>query len=115
MFLKKIKIDGFKSFANPIVIDFPAPFTAIVGPNGSGKSNIVDAIRWALGEQSAKSLRGGKMADIIFAGSADYKPLEKASVTLYFNNTDNCLPCTKKQVRIKRCVSREGQSDYFLN
>src|SRR5690554_5329979 len=110
MFLKKIKIDGFKSFANPVVIDFPAPLTAIVGPNGSGKSNVLDAIRWALGEQSARSLRGGKMSDIIFSGSADYKALDKASVTLYFDNTKGILPTAEKQIRIRRSVNREGQS-----
>ena len=115
MFLKKIRIDGFKSFAKPIVIDFPAPLTAIVGPNGSGKSNVVDAIRWAMGEQSAKSLRGSRMSDIIFAGSTDFKPLSKASVTLYFDNTNNAIPDEKKQIRIKRIVSDDGQSDYYLN
>lgn len=115
MFLKKIKIDGFKSFANPVVIDFPAPLTAIVGPNGSGKSNVLDAIRWALGEQSARSLRGGKMSDIIFSGSADYKALDKASVTLYFDNTKGILPTAEKQIRIRRSVNREGQSDYYIN
>lgn len=115
MFLKKVKINGFKSFANSVVIDFSAPLTAIVGPNGSGKSNVVDAIRWALGEQSAKSLRGSKMSDIIFGGSADYKPLEKASVTLYFDNSNKVLPSVKKQIRIKRCVSKDGQSDYYMN
>ena len=115
MFLKKIKIDGFKSFANPVVIDFPAPLTAIVGPNGSGKSNVLDAIRWALGEQSARSLRGGKMSDIIFSGSADYKALDKASVTLYIDNTKGILPTAEKQIRIRRSVNREGQSDYYIN
>ncbi len=115
MFLKKIKIDGFKSFANAIVVNFPAPLTAIVGPNGSGKSNIVDSIRWAMGEQSAKSLRGSRMSDIIFAGSDDFKPLKKASVTLYFDNSSNALPIEKKQLRIKRTVSDDGQSDYYLN
>ncbi len=115
MFLKKIKIDGFKSFAKAIVVSFPAPLTAIVGPNGSGKSNIVDAIRWAMGEQSAKSLRGSRMSDIIFAGSDDFKPLSKASVTLYFDNSTGALPVEKKLIRIKRTVSDDGQSDYYLN
>ncbi|MFW6269917.1 MAG: chromosome segregation protein SMC [Bacillota bacterium] len=115
MFLKKIRIDGFKSFAKPVVIDFPAPITAIVGPNGSGKSNIVDAIRWAMGEQSAKSLRGSKMSDIIFAGSIDYQPRKKASVTLYFDNSSDVFPDEKKQVRIKREVTDDGQSDYYMN
>lgn len=115
MFLKKVKIDGFKSFANPILIDFPAPLAAIVGPNGSGKSNVIDAIRWALGEQSAKSLRGGKMSDIIFAGSADYKALDRASVTLYIDNSKKILPAPEREIRIRRCVNREGQSDYYIN
>ncbi|MEJ6951020.1 chromosome segregation protein SMC [Natronospora cellulosivora (SeqCode)] len=115
MFLKKLKINGFKSFANGITIDFSAPLTAIVGPNGSGKSNVVDAIRWAMGEQSAKSLRGSKMSDIIFAGSADHKPLKKASVTLYFDNSNNDLGIDKKTVIIKRSVNIDGQSEYYLN
>lgn len=115
MFLKRIKIDGFKSFAKPIVIDFSAPITAIVGPNGCGKSNIVDAIKWAIGEQSAKSLRGSKMSDIIFAGSMDYRPVEKASVTLYFDNSERVLDTDKKEVRIKRCVTIDGQSEYYIN
>jgi chromosome segregation protein len=115
MFLKKIKIDGFKSFAKPIIIDFQSPLTTIVGPNGSGKSNIVDAIRWALGEQSAKTLRGSKMADVIFAGSKDYKPLKKASVTLYFDNSSQELPIEANEVRICRQVTEDGQSDYMIN
>jgi len=115
MFLKKIKINGFKSFANPIIIDFQSPVTAIVGPNGSGKSNVVDAIRWALGEQSAKTLRGSRMSDIIFAGSEDYKPLQRASVTLYFDNTDRKLSVDSNEVRICRKVNEDGQSDYLLN
>lgn len=115
MFLKKIKIDGFKSFAKPIIIDFQSPLTTIVGPNGSGKSNIVDAIRWALGEQSAKTLRGSKMADVIFAGSKDYKALNKASVTLYFDNSDQELPLEANEVRICRRVTEEGQSNYLIN
>lgn len=115
MFLKKLKIDGFKSFAKPIVIDFQSPLTAIVGPNGSGKSNIVDAIRWALGEQSAKTLRGSRMADVIFAGSDDYKPLHKASVTLFLDNSDHVLPIDAREVRICRRVTDNGQSDYLIN
>ncbi|MFW6269459.1 MAG: chromosome segregation protein SMC, partial [Bacillota bacterium] len=115
MFLKKLKINGFKSFANAITIDFSAPLTAIVGPNGSGKSNVVDAIRWAMGEQSAKSLRGSKMSDIIFAGSVDHKPLKQASVTLYFDNSRQELGIEKKQIILKRSVNIDGQSDYYLN
>lgn len=115
MFLKKLKIDGFKSFAKPIVIDFQSPLAAIVGPNGSGKSNIVDSIRWALGEQSAKSLRGSKMADVIFAGSEGHKPLKKASVTLYLDNSDRRLAIESNEVRICRQVTEDGQSDYLIN
>ncbi|MTI60777.1 MAG: chromosome segregation protein SMC [Firmicutes bacterium] len=115
MFLKKLKIDGFKSFAKPVTIDFQSPITALVGPNGSGKSNIVDAIRWALGEQSAKTLRGGKMADVIFAGSDDCKPLKKASVTLYFDNSDQTLASEAREIKISRQVTEDGQSDYLLN
>ncbi|MFW5987943.1 MAG: chromosome segregation protein SMC [bacterium] len=115
MFLKKVKIKGFKSFAKPVVIEFNSPMTAIVGPNGSGKSNVVDAIRWAMGEQSAKSLRGSRMADVIFAGSKDYSPQKKASVTLYINNKNNDLPLEAGEVKISRTVTDDGQSDYKLN
>ena len=115
MFLKKLKIDGFKSFAKPITIDFNSPLTAIVGPNGSGKSNIVDAIRWVLGEQSPKTLRGSRMADVIFAGSDSHKPLNKATVTLYLNNEDDILPLEDDEVKIARRVNQDGESDYILN
>ncbi|MCG8514053.1 MAG: chromosome segregation protein SMC [Halanaerobiales bacterium] len=115
VFLKKMKIDGFKSFAKPIVINFESPLTTIVGPNGSGKSNILDAYRWVLGEQSAKSLRGSRMSDIIFAGSDHYKPLHKASVTLYLDNTAQILPLESGEVRICRRVTDSGQSDYSIN
>lgn len=115
MFLKKIRINGFKSFAKPVEINFHSPLTAIVGPNGSGKSNIVDAIRWTLGEQSAKSLRGSRMSDVIFAGSEDHKPLNKASVTLFFDNSQGDLPLDSRKIQIKRSVTDDGQSDYYLN
>ncbi|ACL69482.1 chromosome segregation protein SMC [Halothermothrix orenii] len=115
MFLKKLELKGFKSFAKPITINFESPITAIVGPNGSGKSNIVDAIRWVLGEQSAKTLRGSRMADVIFAGSKDYKALNKASVTLYLDNQDKILPLDVSTVKISRKVNMDGQSDYYLN
>ncbi len=115
MFLKKLKISGFKSFAKPITIKFNSPLTAIVGPNGSGKSNIVDAIRWVLGEQSAHTLRGNKMADIIFSGSKNYKPLNKASVFLYLDNSDQTLDINSDEVVIGRKVNSSGESDYFLN
>ncbi|MFW5998127.1 MAG: chromosome segregation protein SMC [Halanaerobiaceae bacterium] len=115
MFLQKIKISGFKSFARPITMDFNSSLTGIVGPNGSGKSNIVDAIRWVLGEQSAKSLRGSRMSDVIFAGSEQYRSLNKATVTLYLNNEAEILPVDKKNVTITRKVNKEGESDYLIN
>src|SRR6056297_305023 len=115
MFLKKIDIKGFKSFAQKTTISFESPLTAIVGPNGSGKSNIVDAVRWVLGEQSAKTLRGSRMSDIIFAGSEDKKALNKASVTLYLNNKNRVLDIDKDEVKIGRKVNNEGESDYLLN
>ncbi len=99
MFLKRLEAIGFKSFADRISIDFVPGMTAIVGPNGSGKSNITDAIRWVLGEQSAKSLRGAKMEDVIFSGSESRKPLNVAEVTLTLDNSDQfCRLNTKKSV-----------------
>ena len=92
MYLKRMELAGFKSFANRTVIDFEENITAIVGPNGSGKSNITEAIRWVLGEQSVKSLRGGKMPDIIFAGSDSRKALNLAEVTIVLANEDHYLP-----------------------
>ena len=90
MYIKEIKIQGFKSFADKIDIELDPTFTGIVGPNGSGKSNIVDAVRWVLGEQSVKSLRGdGNMSDVIFSGSKSRRPLNVASVSLTFDNSDN--------------------------
>ena len=91
MFLKRIEMHGFKSFADNIVINFDDPITGIVGPNGCGKSNISDAIRWVLGEQSVKSLRGEKMTDIIFAGTEERKPMNMAEVTLVFDNSQHML------------------------
>ncbi|MCL6633774.1 MAG: AAA family ATPase, partial [Alicyclobacillus herbarius] len=92
MFLKRLEILGFKSFANRTVLDFSAGITAVVGPNGSGKSNISDAIRWVLGEQSARSLRGSKMEDVIFAGSDTRKAVNFCEVSLTLDNSDNRLP-----------------------
>ena len=116
MYLKTIKASGFKSFANRIQIDLEDKITGIVGPNGSGKSNIVDAIRWVLGEQSVKSLRGdGSMTDVIFSGSKSREPLNVASVTLIFDNTDHQLPLDYNEVSIKRRVYRDGTNEYFLN
>ena len=116
MYLKTIKASGFKSFANKIQIDLEDKITGIVGPNGSGKSNIVDAIRWVLGEQSVKSLRGeGSMTDVIFSGSKSREPLNVASVTLIFDNTDHQLPLDYNEVSIKRRVYRDGTNEYYLN
>ncbi len=116
MYLKTIKASGFKSFANKIQIDLEDKITGIVGPNGSGKSNIVDAIRWVLGEQSVKNLRGSDtMTDVIFSGSKSREPLNVASVTLVFDNQDHTLPLDFNEVSIKRRVYRDGTNEYFLN
>lgn len=115
MFLKKLESVGFKSFAERITVDFVPGVTAVVGPNGSGKSNITDAIRWVLGEQSAKSLRGTKMEDIIFQGSDSRKPLNFAEVTLVLDNEDNTLPIDYHEVSVTRRVYRSGESEFYLN
>ncbi|EMF0036492.1 chromosome segregation protein SMC [Enterococcus hirae] len=115
MYLKRIEIAGFKSFADKTVIDFENSVTAVVGPNGSGKSNITEAIRWVLGEQSAKSLRGGKMPDIIFAGSDSRKPLNVVEVTVLLDNTDHYLPLDYQEISVTRRYRRTGESDFFIN
>lgn len=116
MYLKEITCNGFKSFADKIKIDLDGKITAIVGPNGSGKSNIVDAIRWVLGEQSVKSLRGtDSMTDVIFSGSKSRNPLNVASVSLTFDNSDHYLDIPYNDVSIKRRVYRTGENEYFLN
>lgn len=115
MKLKKIELQGFKSFKNKINLEFNHPITAIVGPNGSGKSNIADGIRWVLGEQSAKSLRGTKMEDIIFAGTEKAKPVNVAQVSMTFDNESQWLPLEYKEIRIERRVFRNGESNYYLN
>ena len=116
MYLKSIKLDGFKSFANKTTFEFKKGITAIVGPNGSGKSNIVDAVRWVLGEQSVKSLRGGKeMSDVIFSGSDTKEALNKASVILTFDNTDKYLNSEFTELEIKRTIYKTGESEYFIN
>src|SRR5690606_20795537 len=115
MFLKRLDIVGFKSFAERIAVDFVPGVTAVVGPNGSGKSNITDAVRWVLGEQSAKSLRGAKMEDIIFAGSDSRKALNFAEVTLILDNEDQFLPVDFQEVSVTRRVFRSGESEFFIN
>ncbi|NYF24198.1 chromosome segregation protein SMC [Sporosarcina sp. JAI121] len=115
MFLKRLEIKGFKSFAERIAIDFVPGVTAVVGPNGSGKSNITDAIRWVLGEQSAKSLRGAKMEDVIFVGSDSRKSLNFAEVTLILDNSKGLFPLDYTEISVSRRVFRSGESAYLLN
>ena len=115
LFLKRLDVIGFKSFAERISVEFVSGVTAVVGPNGSGKSNITDSIRWVLGEQSAKSLRGAKMEDIIFAGSDSRKPLNFAEVTLTLNNESKFLPIDFHEVSVTRRVTRSGDSDFYIN
>ncbi|PLR84182.1 chromosome segregation protein SMC [Bacillus canaveralius] len=115
MYLKRLDVVGFKSFAERIGVDFVPGVTAVVGPNGSGKSNITDSIRWVLGEQSAKSLRGTKMEDIIFAGSDSRKALNFAEVTLTLDNEDQALPIDYNEVSVTRRVFRSGESEFLIN
>jgi len=113
--LKALELFGFKSFADRTRFDFPAGVTAVVGPNGSGKSNVVDGIKWVLGEQSVRSLRGRDMTDVIFAGSGGRKPLGAAEVSLVFDNSDALLPVDAPQVQITRRVYRSGENEYLIN
>lgn len=115
MYFKRLEIHGFKSFADPSVIDFNEGITAIVGPNGSGKSNISDAIRWVLGEQSAKELRGGKMEEVIFNGTENRRPKGMAEVTLVIDNSDQSLNIDYNEVAVTRRMFRSGESEYLLN
>ncbi len=115
MYLKEIKCYGFKSFADKIDIEFGKNINGVVGPNGTGKSNIVDAVRWVLGEQSIKQLRGETNSDVIFSGSLSRKPLNSASVTLVFDNSDKTLPLDFSLVSIKRVAFRSGDNEYYIN
>ncbi|HLS80608.1 MAG TPA: chromosome segregation protein SMC [Steroidobacter sp.] len=118
MRLNKIKLAGFKSFVDPTAVNFPSNLIGVVGPNGCGKSNIIDAVRWVMGEISAKHLRGDSMADVVFNGSSSRKPVGTASVELVFDNSDGALGgqyAGYAEVSLKRVVSRDGQSAYFLN
>ena len=115
MYLKRIEIQGFKSFADKTEIEFKDDITAIVGPNGSGKSNISDAIRWVLGEQSAKSLRGSKMEDIIFSGTDKRRALGFAEVTIFFDNKDKLIPIDYSEVAVTRRMFRSGESEFYIN
>ncbi len=118
MHLSKLKLSGFKSFVDPTTVPFPSKLIGVVGPNGCGKSNIIDAVRWVMGESSAKHLRGDSMADVIFSGSTSRKPVGQASVELVFDNSDGSLGgeyANYAEISIKRTVSRDGQSVYYLN
>jgi len=115
LFLKSLEIYGFKSFADKVKLDFSSGITSLLGPNGCGKSNIVDAIKWVLGEQSTKTLRAGRMEDVIFNGTDSRKPLQVAEVTLVLSNEERHLPIDEAEVELKRRIFRSGESEYYLN
>src|SRR6202045_4674503 len=115
MHLQCLELFGFKSFADKTAFNFHEGVTAVVGPNGCGKSNLLDAIRWILGEQSAKSLRGGEMADVIFNGSASRRSFGLAEVTMTFDNARQALSTDSEEVQITRRVYRTGEGEYLIN
>ena len=115
MYLKSIEVQGFKSFAHKLKFDFHNGITGIVGPNGSGKSNVADAVRWVLGEQRVKQLRGGTMQDVIFSGTENRKPLSYASVAITLDNSDHQLPIDYEEVTVARKLYRSGESEYLIN
>ena len=115
MYLKRLELQGFKSFADKTVLEFMPGITTVIGPNGSGKSNISDAIRWVLGEQSIKSLRGAKSEDIIFSGTQNRKSLGFAECSLVFDNSDGKLPIEYSEVIVTRRIYRSGESGYYIN
>ena len=113
--MKRLELNGFKSFAGRTILEFPKGVTAIVGPNGSGKSNVIDAIRWLLGERDAKSLRGGNIQDLIFGGTSKRARAGTASAALVFDNAKKFFPVDYEEVEIRRQIARDGTSQYFLN
>ena len=115
MYLKCIEIQGFKSFANKIRFDFHNGITGIVGPNGSGKSNVADAVRWVLGEQRVKQLRGSSMQDVIFNGTESRKPMGYAYVAITLDNSDHKLPTDYQEVTVARKIYRSGETEYLMN
>ncbi|HZB02383.1 MAG TPA: AAA family ATPase, partial [Actinomycetota bacterium] len=115
MFLRQIRIRGFKSFADTTTLEFIPGVSVIVGPNGSGKSNLVDAISWALGEQGPRALRGGQMADVIFAGTPSRPALGMAEVTLTIDNEAGLIPVPMSEIEVSRSIFRSGDSEYRIN